>query len=381
MAEQLRLLVIEDVPEVATHLRTLLNTQHQIRMLDVIESSSLGVAAVTQLKPDVVVLDSLLQGNPDGEQLARTIREREPGIGIVMLTVPDNEIQPNPTAGIDAVMVMPFTGFDLTTTVRRVHQTRTAEAARAGSLTVSLFSPKGGVGRTTMAYNLAVALASDQRVCLVDGTIQFGDLRGLLRVPPVAPSILNLPTDRITRTDLDEVTWRDPSGIDILLAPPRIELAEMVTVSDIEKALGILRQAYEFVIIDTRSGLQDDVLAFLDASDVVLLLVTSDYVALRSLSMAIETFQSIGYGPSKLVTVLNRASDGANLSKAKVEEALARKIDFEVASDYRVVGAANNEGIPFVTATPAAEVSRDVRAMADMLRARLRTPLAASARA
>ena len=160
---------------------------------------------------------------------------------------------------------------------------------------ISLFSPKGGVGRTTLAYNLAVALGQEHRVCLVDGSLQFSDLRGLLRVPAVAPSIVNLPTDRIRDSDVAEVAWQDPSGIDILLAPPRVEMAEMVTIRDIEKALGILRQLYEFVIIDTRASLSDDVLVFLDAADLILQVLTYDSMAIRGLAMADETFTAIGY--------------------------------------------------------------------------------------
>ena len=84
----------------------------------------------------------------------------------------------------------------------------------------------------------------DQRTVLIDGSLQFGDLRALLKVPADAPSILDLPTDRIAESDLGDVLWRDPSGIDILLAPPRIEMAEMVTARDVEKVLSLLRRVY-----------------------------------------------------------------------------------------------------------------------------------------
>src|SRR5919106_2955438 len=188
-------------------------------------------------------------------------------------------------------------------------------------MVISLFSPKGGVGRTTIAYNLAVALGANHRVCLVDGSLQFSDLRGLLRVPATAPSIVNLPTDRIRETDVAEVAWKDPSGIDILLAPPRVEMAEMVTVRDLEKALSILHQLYEFVLIDTRAGLGDDVLVFLDASDLVLQVLTYESMAVRSLVMAGEAFDAIGYPPTKLATVLNRSDSAGGFNRADVEAA------------------------------------------------------------
>src|SRR5690606_707421 len=142
---------------------------------------------------------------------------------------------------------------------------------------------------------------------LVDGSLQFSDLRGLLRVPAVAPSIVNLPTDRIREQDLAEVMWRDPSGIDILLAPPRVEMAEMVTTRDIEKVLSILRKLYAFVIIDTRAALSEDVLVFLDSADLILQVLTYDAMAIRGLAMSAETFAAIGYPPTKLATVLNRS--------------------------------------------------------------------------
>ena len=134
---------------------------------------------------------------------------------------------------------------------------------------MSVFAPKGGVGKTTIAFNLAVALGQlEQRTVLIDGSLQFGDLRSLLKVPVDAPSILDLPTDRIAESDLGDVLWRDPSGIDILLAPPRIEMAEMLTPRDVDKVLSLLRRVYGAIVIDMSSHLNDINLAFLDASDV-----------------------------------------------------------------------------------------------------------------
>jgi pilus assembly protein CpaE len=93
----------------------------------------------------------------------------------------------------------------------------------------------------------------DQRTVLIDGSLQFGDLRSLLKVPVDAPSILDLPTDRIAESDLGDVLWRDPSGIDILLAPPRIEMAEMLTPRDVDKVLSLLRRVYASIVIDMSS--------------------------------------------------------------------------------------------------------------------------------
>jgi len=365
--EQIRLLLVEDVPQVASHVRSLLNAQSQIKMLDVVTAGDRAASTVAEVKPDVVIVDALLQGRVSGQQVAEEIRRAEPQVGVIMLTVPQNPVTENPDRGIDAVLKMPFTGFDLTTMIRKVGETRAVESARAGSLVVSLFSPKGGVGRTTLAYNLAVGLGQDHKVCLIDGSLQFSDLRGLLRVPAVAPSIVNLPTDRIREQDLTDIMWRDPSGIDILLAPPRVEMAEMVTTRDIEKVLSMLRQLYEFVIVDTRAALSDDVLVFLDSADLILQVLTYDSMAIRGLAMSAETFAAIGYPPSKLATVLNRSDASGGFDKADVEQALGSKIDFEVVSDGRLVLSSNNEGVAFITASPESPIAQGMRRIVDSL--------------
>ena len=132
-------------------------------------------------------------------------------------------------------------------------------------------------------------------------------MRALLKVPVEAPSLLDLPTDRIQESDLADVLWRDPSGIDILLAPPRVEMAEMVTVRDLEKALSLLRRVYEVVIVDTPAVVNDINLAFLDASDTILEVVTYDSTTIHSTMVMADAFRMIGYPPTKVRYLVNRA--------------------------------------------------------------------------
>ena len=126
---------------------------------------------------------------------------------------------------------MPFSGYDFMHLApgaqRRAPRAGAREPSRAS---IVVFGAKGGVGTTTLAYNIAAAIAAEgqQRVALIDGSLQFGDVRALLRVDESAPSILQLPTNKVQKTDLEEVMYRDKSGVDVLLAPPRIEMAEMI---------------------------------------------------------------------------------------------------------------------------------------------------------
>src|SRR4029078_1501207 len=103
-----------------------------------------AVASVGEFRPDVVIVDALLQGRVSGQAVAETIRRAEPQVGIIMLTVPQNPVREDVERGVDAVLKMPFTGFDLTTMIRKVHEERGVAAARARSPHRHLLSPTGG---------------------------------------------------------------------------------------------------------------------------------------------------------------------------------------------------------------------------------------------
>ena len=203
-----------------------------------------------------------------------------------------------------------------------------------------------------------------QRTVLIDGSLQFGDLRALLKVPVDAPSILDLPTDRVAESDLQDVLWRDPSGIDILLAPPRVEMAEMVTTRDVDKVLSLLRRVYGAIVIDMSSVLNDINLAFLDLSDTIVEIVTYDSTTIHNTVAVADAFRMIGYPPSKVRYLVNRADSSGGIDPADLERAIGRVPEHRVVSDGILVVQSNNEGVPFVLANPAAQISQDVERVA-----------------
>ena len=374
----IRLLVAEDVPQVSQHVRNLLSMQSQVKLLEVLNDGSKVVDAAKQLRPDVVMVDLLLQGKVKGPQLIEKLRDSGLEIPVVVLTVPQHPLARDPARGIDAVLTLPFSGFELVNTLGHVladRQSRSSGACRV----VSVFAPKGGVGKTTIAFNLAVSLSQlGVATALIDGSLQYGDLRALLKVPSDVPSILDLPTDRVQESDLRDVMWRDPAGIDILLAPPRVEMAEMVSARDVEKTVSLLRRLYEAIVIDTPTNLSEITLALLDASDVVLSIVTYDSTTIHNTIAVADVFNSIGYSPEKMQYLVNRSDSSGGIGHDELARALGRRPDFEVVSDGRLVVQANNEGMPFVVSSPDAAVSRDIRRVAQTLIGR--APVNASVR-
>jgi pilus assembly protein CpaE len=185
-------------------------------------------------------------------------------------------------------------------------------------------------------------------------------MRALLKVPNDAPSILDLPTDRVAESDLQDVLWRDPSGIDILLAPPRVEMAEMITARDIDKVLSLLRRVYGSIVIDMSSVLNDINLSFLDLSDTIVEIVTYDSTTIHNTVAVADAFRMIGYSASKVRYLVNRADSSGGIDPADLERAIGRVPEHRVVSDGMLVVQSNNEGVPFVLANPSAQISQDI---------------------
>jgi pilus assembly protein CpaE len=358
----IRILLVEDVDDVASHVREVLRAQGVLRLVGTIRDGRNVVDEVRELRPDVVVVDTLLQGRVKGPEVVRRIRDAGLPVGIVALTVPDQPVEPE--NGVDSVLNLPCGTYDVR---RAIGGALDASAARDPSRTcraIAVFGSKGGVGKSTIAFNLAASLArSGLRTALVDGSLQYGDIRHLLRVPSEQPSICDLPTDCVRGSDLAE-TLLSESGVDVLLAPPRPEMAELITARDLEAVLDLLRRSYQAIVIDTPAALVESNLALLDTADVILQVVTPEVGALDATRTATDTFAALGYASSKIRLVVNRAGTRGALTRAQIERSLGRPVDAEIPSEWDLVSSCNAEGVPFVLDRPDAAITGAIDALA-----------------
>jgi pilus assembly protein CpaE len=362
----LRLVLVEEMPEVAAHVREMLRGQPSLRLVQVVADGRRVTSEVRELRADVVLVDALLQGRATGISVLERLRSTMPGTAVVALGVPtDAGLAERVRAHADAVVNLPFGTIDLARGIRDAHESRARRDPASATRVVAVYAAKGGVGKTTLALNLAVALAaSGVRTALVDGSLQYGDMRRLLHVDAGEPSICDLPTDCVRASDLVATMRRGPAGVAILFAPPRLEMADMVTARDLDKILDLLRRTYQAVVIDTPSALNDTTLTVLDMADVILQVLTPEPAALDSTRAAAAAFAAIGYPPTKVRVVINRADTMGALRPDQLRRALGREPDHVVASDWQLVSASNQEGVPFVVARPDAPISRDVMALA-----------------
>ena len=328
-------------------------------------SADTGITQATTEKPDVVLIDALLQGKITGFDVAKRIRAASPGTRIVIVTVPQRPVDPRPEAGIDSVFVLPGGANELAAALGGSKDERREGAGQV----IAVYSPKGGTGKTTIAVNLACVLRRNgASVALLDGVMQFGAVRHLLPVPPATRSIVDLPAGAAMRAALGDAVWEGPGGVAVLLAPPRPEEADLVAPAELANALGLLAQTHDYVIVDTPSRLSEDTLAMLDAANVILIVITYQGSTIANTRSAIDTFEALGYkGQKPLLLVVNQSDLTAGLSKGGMEHALNLPVVGEIPSDWKLVSESNNKQQPFVLSNAKAPASQALANLAEAL--------------
>ena len=252
-----------------------------------------------------------------------------------------------------------------THTTRRHHD---AGFGRHGKI-VTVFSPKGGTGKTVTATNLAAACAKfeGRKTLLLDLDLQFGDAAIMLGIEPdktiydlvVAPGELDA-------EELAGYTTKHACGLEVLPAPLRPEDAELVTEAKLGRLLEVAREAFDVIVVDTSPFFHGPMLATLDRTDELLLLCSLDVPTLKNLRLALQTLDLLSFPKQRVRIVLNRSNSKVGMKPNEVEGALGMKVRFELPSD-RAVPLSVNRGNPVVLAEEGADVSKAIKAMAKEL--------------
>ncbi len=271
-------------------------------------------------------------------------------------------------ADVADVILLPQLTENVVFAIRKAtHSGRRAAAAgtREGRI-VTVFSPKGGTGKTVIATNLAAALAKEEgrRTLLLDLDLQFGDAAIMLGIEP-EKTIFDLVTapGELDPEKLAGYTTKHPCGLDILPAPLRPEDAELVTEAKLARLLEVARGCYDAIIVDTSPFFHGPMLATLDRTDELLLLCSLDVPTLKNVRLALGTFEMLSFPLGRIRIVLNRANTKVGMKQREVEAALEQKVHFEVPSD-RAVPLAVNRGNPAVLGDAGSDFAKAMRAMA-----------------
>lgn len=240
-----------------------------------------------------------------------------------------------------------------------------APAPKLGTV-VTVFSTKGGVGKSVLATNIAVALASEfgKRTILLDLDLESGDVSVMLQLPPErtiydAAQVF----DRLDPEMLSGFLIQHGSGLSVLLAPVRPEDAETVTTVRVARIITMLKTLADFVVIDTPASLSEVVLTALEQSDLVLAVATLDVPSVKNTKVSLQKLHQLGLDGSSVRLVLNRADSKVWLEPHEIEKTLADRIVARIPSD-RVVPRSVNKGVPVVVDAPRSAVARSILALA-----------------
>lgn len=372
MSDKIRVLIADDLPETRENVRKLLQFEQDMEVIGHAGSSSEALELARQKKPDVVLMD-INMPDVDGITASQRITKLVPETQIIIMSVQSEAdyVRRAMLVGARDFLMKPFSGDELVTAVRQVYETRplalkpvlAGTAAGEQQLTrvkstsdegkiVAVFSPKGGSGCTTIAANLAIAVAEQgHKTLLIDGSLQFGDIGVMLNLRSMT-SIIDV-IERLDELDselISTVVTAHPSGLEVLLAPPRPEMAEYVGEEQIKTLLRAVRKMYDYVVVDTSSSLDDTTLAMLDTADRILLIARQNLASLKNISRFFDLTDDLSYGADKTVLLVNYGSNKLNIGVKDIVDTLKRPVAAVIPDDEAALAAAD-QGRPLMSAT------------------------------
>ena len=384
MTDRIKVLIVDDIPETRDHLSKLLGFESDVEVVGAAAGGPEALEMAVKVRPDVVLMDINMPGM-DGITATEKLAADVPTAAVIMMSVQGEAdyLRRSMLAGAREFLVKPFSSDELTASIRQVWSREKEKLSRYAPVAttpqeisngsgepasvVALFSPKGGVGRTTISVNLAVAAAQiGKRVALVDASFQFGDVGVLLNLNPRNKSIADLAGELQAgeAESLDTFMITHSSGVKVLLAPPSPEQAELIGPSAVRKVLQGLRASFDLVVVDCPATFNEATLAVLDEADLILTLLTLEITSVKNMRLFLEVCEQLGYGPEKIRLVLNRADSTLGIRVADVEHSIGRKVDHTIVSDGRSVVYALNRGVPFFLSNREAQVSQDIQRLA-----------------
>jgi pilus assembly protein CpaE len=384
--EKIRVLIVDDIPETRENLRKLLYFEADIDVVGAASSGEEGIEFAKEYNPDIVLMDINMPG-VDGISASEAIAREAPATQVIMMSVQSEAdyLRRSMLAGARDFLTKPFSGDELVSTIRRVYEmgesrrrampavqpmaagpamAAVAPAAPEGKI-IAVFAPKGGVGCTTLAVNMAIAMhrvvRGKESVTLVDGSLQFGDIAVMLDLRPTH-SIADLAAqvEDMDHAMVESVFTPQSSGLKVLLSPPRPEMADMVSANHLERILEQLKRQYDYVFVDTWTSLHDAVLVILDMADLIVLPTTPDISSLRNVRLFFEVTDQLGYPPEKMVLVLNKSDRRSGIRANDIQESMKHDVIAEIPLDDAAALQAVNRGVPFVISDAARPISQAV---------------------
>lgn len=377
--EKTSVLVVDDIANTREDIKRLLYFEEDIVVVGEAGDGEEALRQAQELKPDVVLMDINMPGM-DGIMATESIFNSVPETAIIIISIQGEPeyLKKAMAAGARDYLVKPLSSNELSETIRRVSKTYKTRAVRAAAVPapetkaepvlpanriIVVFSSKGGVGKTTLSCNLAVCLAQESRknVALVDLNLQGGDVSVMLNLSPRGTiSDLVKEEEKIEYSLVNSFMAPHMSGLKILPAPLRPEEADVITSGHIVEILTMLKNHYDFIIVDTTPLFNDLTLSAMEMADDILLTFTRDLAAIKHVATDMEILDTLAMS-DKVKLVLNQATLDYGIKINELEKRLNRSPAAMLPYDEKTVLSSVNKGHPFVLTHQNTRIAQCIR--------------------
>lgn len=358
-------IIISKVDEKRDVLKQLLQDT-DIKVLADIRGGISALDKIENINPELVIM-TFDENDTDVLNIAERIYMGRPQCSIIFLidTLNVDVLQKSMAAGVRNVTYFPENGHDFVEWLKTIYNSdkmRNQSMSETKSISwmskiITVFGAKGGIGKTTIAVNLAAKLAEqNKKVALLDFDIEFGDVSVFLNLD-VKDTLAELLQEK-SEFDIDTVRNYmniHSSGVHVLCAPKSPEYSEGINSNQIEKLMNILRSYYDYVIIDTPASFNEISLTAIEGSMMLIFVTGLDISILRNSKLSMNLLESLQQ-KDKVRVLINRDVEG-HITASDVEKIIGKGIWAKIPSDYNVAVNALNKGVPFVVSTPKNKMS------------------------